>query len=670
MARILKAAATTCMLAVVTTTNVAGQAAAAAARETSAFELSVANIMRGPEHYGQAPAGVQWTDDARWIYFRWKPGGRDWDAATSLWRVPASGGAPEELDDEAADSLSVLIAPGPRSPDDRWRAVAHEGDLWLIDRRTLATRQLTSTRQTEHSPVWSSDGRAIWFLSDNNLFELRLQDARLRQASDIRTGPAPTDPAPPAGQRGFLVEQQRELFEYIRRQRTAQERDEARRESRRAADPLQTTWLNREERVQSLAVEPAGRYAMVTTGLSGGPEARRTSIPFWITESGYTEPRDVRSKVGDEHGRSGRFGIVSLEDGEVRWLDMKREAFGSDTSANTRELGSLRFVGWNEAGTHGLVAASAADFKEAWLWSLDAGSGALQLLHHLQDEAWVAGPCAFWGNCSGWLPDGRRAWFTSEADGFNHLYTVAADGSDLQQLTRGEWEVHAVEVASRRDSFLLTTSEGTPHEVHLWQMQFDGSRRTQITRGTGRQDATVSPDGSRLAIVHSFANQPPELYVADNRAGADMRRVTTSPTAEWSGFDWIEPEIVHVDAEDGTRVPARIYRPADMGAQPNGAAVIFVHGAGYLQNVHNWWSSYSREYMFHHLLAQRGYVVLDIDYRGSAGYGRDWRTAIYRHMGGKDLSDQVDGTRYLEREFGIDPERSASTAARMAGSSR
>jgi dipeptidyl aminopeptidase/acylaminoacyl peptidase len=104
-------------------------------------------------------------------------------------------------------------------------------------------------------------------------------------------------------------------------------------------------------------------------------------------------------------------------------------------------------------------------------------------------------------------------------------------------------------------------------------------------------------------------------------------------------------------------VPARIYRPADVGGVPNGAGVIFVHGAGYLQNVHRGWSSYYREYMFHHLLASKGYTVLDIDYRGSEGYGRDWRTAIYRHMGGKDLSDQVDGARYLADVEGVDADR-------------
>jgi dipeptidyl aminopeptidase/acylaminoacyl peptidase len=105
------------------------------------------------------------------------------------------------------------------------------------------------------------------------------------------------------------------------------------------------------------------------------------------------------------------------------------------------------------------------------------------------------------------------------------------------------------------------------------------------------------------------------------------------------------------------QVPARIYHPRNVGARANGAAVIFVHGAGYLHNVHSFWSTYSREYMFHHFLASRGYIVLDIDYRGSAGYGRDWRTAIYRWMGGRDLQDQVDGSRYLRRQFGVPAER-------------
>src|SRR5690606_22985878 len=253
--------------------------------------------------------------------------------------------------------------------------------------------------------------------------------------------------------------------------------------------------------------------------------------------------------------------------------------------------------------------------------------------------------------------DGEHVWFTAEHDGFNHLYTARRDGGNRKQLTRGEFEVHSVAMSKDESRFEMITSEGSPHEQHFYHMKLDGTGRVRVTTMPGLNDVTASPDGRRLAILRSYSNQPPELYIADNRPGAEPRRITTTPTQAWRSYDWIAPEIIRFTASDGVQVPARIYRPAHVGAQPNGPAVIFVHGAGYLQNVHNGWSSYYREYMFHHILAERGYVVLDIDYRGSAGYGRDWRTAIYRHMGGMDLSDHIDGSRYLQQTFGIDPER-------------
>ena len=122
---------------------------------------------------------------------------------------------------------------------------------------------------------------------------------------------------------------------------------------------------------------------------------------------------------------------------------------------------------------------------------------------------------------------------------------------------------------------------------------------------------------------------------------------------------WVEPQLVTYKARDGALVYARLYTPEMVGASrhPSAPAVIFVHGAGYLQNAHRYWSSYSREYMFHHILASKGYVVLDPDYRGSAGHGRDWRTAIYRWMGGHDLNDVVDGAAFLASTHKVNASR-------------
>jgi len=118
-------------------------------------------------------------------------------------------------------------------------------------------------------------------------------------------------------------------------------------------------------------------------------------------------------------------------------------------------------------------------------------------------------------------------------------------------------------------------------------------------------------------------------------------------------FAWIDPPVVTFKASDGYRVRAHIFRPDDFGARSNGAGIIFIHGAGYLQNVMDHWSYYYREYMFNHMLAARGYTVLNVDFRASSGYGRECRVAIYQHMGGRDLDDVIDGAKYLIKEHGV-----------------
>jgi dipeptidyl aminopeptidase/acylaminoacyl peptidase len=192
--------------------------------------------------------------------------------------------------------------------------------------------------------------------------------------------------------------------------------------------------------------------------------------------------------------------------------------------------------------------------------------------------------------------------------------------------------------------------------VNFYRLPVAGGQRERITSTHGGHDVTPAPDGMRYADVFSTSNRPPELFTGRIGSPATAQR-TTSPTAEWLAGPWIKPEIIQIKASDGVNVPARIYDPGSFNARPNGAAVIFVHGAGYLHNVHDYWSSYAREYMFNHLLASRGYVVLDLDYRASAGYGRDWRTAIYRWMGGRDLQDHVDASKWLTATRRIPPNR-------------
>ncbi|MFO7894216.1 MAG: prolyl oligopeptidase family serine peptidase [Longimicrobiales bacterium] len=622
------------------------------------FDLTIGNVMRGYELVGKDPQRVRWTDDSEWVYFQWLPGGHDWHADRELYRVPAGGGEPEQLTDEEADSLAPLLSGGDLSDDRRWRVTSSGGDLYLIDRRSLEVTRLTETSANEGAPMFSADESSVYFSRDQNLFALDIDDGGIRQLTDIRQGPKPQEEKEAEGREAFLEAQQEQLFEHIRLQKEKEAEREARREAREEGEP-ETVWLGERERVRGLAPNPVGTYVVVTTG-TPARESESVMVPEWITETGYTGEMDTRSKVGDAQSRT-RVGLLEVATGEVAWLELTPGTESEDTASQKSDRPDLinaGFVAWNDDGTIGLLQSIAYDFKTRWFWALDAATGELTLLDALRDEAWVGGPCF---GCAGWIPDRDRAWFVGEADGWAHLYAVDADGSDRAQLTSGAWEVRGVSIPEDRSRFHLHTSRTSPFDTHYYTLDFDGGDLTQVTVGDGEFQATPSPDGRRLAVVASRANRPPELFVGRNRADAGidagLEQVTVSPTEDWLTFPWVAPEIVRFEADDGVRVPARIYRPGDMGAESNGAAVVFVHGAGYLQNVSHGWSGYFREYMFHHFLAALGYTVLDIDYRGSAGYGRDWRTAVYRWMGGADLSDQVDGAEYLVAEEGIDPDR-------------
>ena len=622
--------------------------AAMAAQQRPAFELSIANIMRGPEVYGREPQRVRWSADGRHIYFYWNAPGTKWSEPLRPYRVRAvAGAAPEALSEAQLDSAGALFADGSFSRDRRRKIAAHEGDLYLVDTRLGTVTRLTETVVIEANPTITGDGSAAYFVRDNNVFYIDLARFYVRQVTDVRTGPAPRD-STYAGQRGALRDQQRELFDAIR-ERTRL--DSLARLERRAHEALQPKplYLAATERVGQLSVSPNGSALLITTSVPA-PASRQTDVPQYVTASGYTEELRVRTKVGDDQS-SGRIAFLPLKGGEVKWL----RVIPGDS---TRPPAQAFSAGWNDAGDAAIIVATARDYKTRYIHRVDL-QGALSTIDVLRDTAWVLSGCGgtnACGSAAGWL-EGNRMWFTSEADGFAHLYSANADGSDKRQLTSGRWEVLDVALAPDKRAFYLTTSEASPFDAQLYRMGVAGGARTRLTTQPGAHAAVVSPDGQWLADVHSQSNKPPELYLARNAPDAALAQLTTSTTPEFRSYPWLTPEIVRVPASDGVMVPARIYRPRDVGAQPNGAAVIFVHGAGYLHNVVNYWSPYPREYMFNHFLATRGYVVLDVDYRGSAGYGRDWRTAIYRHMGGRDLQDHVDGSRYLQKELGISPER-------------
>ena len=616
---------------------------AGAQQAPSTFDFSIKNIMRGPELYGRVPQDVRWSADSKWIYFNWVEPGADWREGLKRYRVRAvPGSKPERVTPAQFDSAGALVTTGDRSGNGRFMAVEYGGDIYVTDMQRGTTRRLTQTIVRERQPEFSQDASKVYFIRENNVYSIDLSTGLLRQLTDLRQGPEPTDSAKATGQRGRIEQQQRDLFEAIRDRVRADSiaRAERRERESRALKPYYT---QRGEEIAQISPSPLADALIITTRIPA-QGARGNDVPRFVTETGYVEQIRGRENVGDAQDK-GRVGLINLTTGNLTWL----KPYPVDT-AN----GSAIPLGWSDDGKRGAFYGYTSDNKIRVLQTVDA-SGKLTTLETLRDTAWIGGPCAF--QCAGWYDGGRRFYYVSEATGYAHLYTVAADGTDRRQLTSGKWEVLDVDLSHDGKTFYLRTNEPSPFEDQFYRMSVNGGSREKITSKSGRHVVTVSPDGSLLADVYSFVNRPPDLYLMRNRPGAEMSQLTVSPSREWLSFPWIIPEIVMIPASDGVMVPAHIYRPKDMNAQSNGAGVIFVHGAGYLHNVGNFWSEYPREYMFNQYLASKGYTVLDLDYRASSGYGRDWRTAIYRWMGGRDLQDHVDASKYLTKEHGIEPER-------------
>jgi dipeptidyl aminopeptidase/acylaminoacyl peptidase len=164
-------------------------------------------------------------------------------------------------------------------------------------------------------------------------------------------------------------------------------------------------------------------------------------------------------------------------------------------------------------------------------------------------------------------------------------------------------------------------------------------------------------------LLYEFSkwNQPTDLFTVKvcPRCNGNFapKRLTNSTPAAFGRIKWSEPRFVDIPTRDGKVVKTKVYLPANFNNKQKYPMVMFVHGAGYLQNTINGWNNYYREFMFNHILTQKGYVVLDIDYRGSAGYGRDWRTDVHDFLGGKDYDDHLDAIDYAVKTYAVDQKR-------------
>ena len=676
--------------------------AAALQTDTAGDGIHLKQIMADPDWLGRAPESPYWAADSSRIYFERKREGED---LADLFAIELDGavdldGNVEKIEDverSAADS-AVDIGSGAWSADRKQRVEVRHGDLFWRDFTSGETRQLTRTRAAEQRPRFLADGRSIVFERDGTLFVRDLETGLESQPAHLVLEDDPAPPKEPGESASYLVRHQQRYFAYLRRQAAAREGEKEREDEARRHDPARVPpawYLGDGLQVVSQRLSPAGDLLLVVVRPADCDNPAKCSadpqdkMPIWVTDDGYVDIQDLRIKVGEETPIDEKLILLDLANFTRHDIDLTQlpgilddpladlkaaeaarraeagiEPLKTDGESDEHKARPVEIEGveWSRDGRYAAIQFHSYDNKDRWLAVLDREEREAPVLHTVErlsdPEGWIN-----WSfNQYGWLGNTHQLYFLSEATGYSHLYVHDVKDGKTTALTEGRYVVSDPQPSPDLRFIYYAANVEHPGHYNVYRVALANGRSERLSSLGGLTDFLLSPDGERLLLRHSQTLHPPELYVQAAKPGAEATRLTRTTSEAFLAQPWTPPEIVEVPSTHQDRpVYSRLYLPPEGHEKRDAAgkrpAVLFVHGAGYLQNAHHGWSAYFREFMFHSLLTRHGYVVLDMDYRGSAGYGRDWRTAIYRHMGEPELRDLQDGIAWLVENYDVDPER-------------
>ncbi|MGL5390371.1 MAG: S9 family peptidase, partial [Shewanella sp.] len=548
----------------------------------------------------------------------------------------------------------------------------------------------------------------IAYWQGESVFKIHQDSGLVEQLADIKMAKAPEALQAPSS---YLAKQQHRLIQYVALQQQQAQAKQQFKDELQKSDPTlaATTWyLGDAEVVTELSLSPDGRYILLAlTDKNYRPSAAHDIMPNYLGAQGYIDPVPVRARVAEdsppgqrlllldlqEHkqtaitieGLTGfdedvlakvkaenaaakgeAYGLATFKDGNAKGGNAKGvtgkgdEGASTDTGQTPRKVQlmldwgwSQSAIQWHDADNKVAVMLEATDNKDRWIATVDLAKGKLVTQHRLHDAAWVN----YDYNQFGWLPGTDTLYYLSEESGYSHLYLKAA-GEAPRALTQGKFEVSDISLSPDGQYIYYKANQRHPGIYNVHRVALASAKHEQLTQWDGNLDYRLSPDGTKLLLNASRRTQPNELYVQP--IGGQLTQLTSYTSDAFKQYPWQAPEVVAVPSGHGAgQVYARVYLP--QGYDPARAekypAVIFNHGAGYLQNADYGFSGYFREFMFHNLLTQQGYVVLDMDYRGSKGYGRDWRTAIYRQMGHPEVEDLKDGVAWMVNNAHVDSTR-------------
>ncbi len=607
--------------------------------------LTVRDIMRESSLAGMRPDSEKLSPDGKLVVFAWNAEGKE---PRNLYVVSTNGGEPRVLvnaeqnyeprtpapesklnyglivRDDFAKAREKNLGGAEFSPDSKRLLFVQNGDIYVLEIDASKTpfvvstvRRVTRTQGAEFAARWL-DNETILYQSGGNFFALNIEKTALVQLSKEANPPAfisvsfatPTEDA--------------KLLAYV------------------VSDSSKQRALFVPNYLDEFVQSPTFRRGF-------------TEQKVFVTETDGSLEKPFEIKIPKPEGASYLRSIKWAADNRSLIVDRV------DQDTKRRQLFYIHNVGGKDEQTI--------------------------LITEETDEKWIAAPSR---TVEPNPKDNSQILFTSERDGFNHLYLATLERAKpqpnptgelrqenptdagfttnvkIEQLTKGSWEVDWAKWSANGEQVIFSSSEENTAERAFYSYIFDSKMKVKILPGDKgmRNNPQLDETNGEPTLLYEFSkwNQPTDLFAVKvcprcMVVNSSATQLTNSIPKLFKQTKWSEPKFVDIPTRDGKKIKSKVYLSPNFDKAKKYPMVIFVHGAGYLQNTINGWNNYFREFMFNELLTQKGYVVLDIDYRGSAGYGRDWRTDVYDFLGGKDYEDHLDAIDFAVKNYSVNPNK-------------
>ena len=275
------------------------------------------------------------------------------------------------------------------------------------------------------------------------------------------------------------------------------------------------------------------------------------------------------------------------------------------------------------------------------LLSVDPSSGKSEIILEEKDKYYIE----IHDNLTFYKDDSGFLW-TSEKDGFNHIYLYQISGKERRQITKGNWEVTNFYGYDDKNKVLyFQSNEESPLERNIYRVNIWGKSKKKLSKKSGTNSASFNSNFSYFINTYSNANLPNAITL-NNNTGEVIKKLKNSESllGSLSEYELTSKEFFNFKTEQGIKLNGWMMKPYNFDESKKYPVLMYVYGGPGSQTVLDSWD---RNYMWYQMLCQQGYIVVSIDNRGTGGRGAEFKKCTYKELGKLETIDQIEGAKYL-----------------------